>query len=172
MQKRFEIYNLSKVCKRDVKSIIYLKGDATNPRVEGNKILIHCCNNLGMMGRGIAKTIREKWPNVYEKYREWSRKPDFKLGEVQFVKVAGDLVVGNMIGQEGVGFTNGIPPIRYEAVDKCLKKVAETAIKYKASVIAPRLGSGLAGGDWNKIEALIVENLCKKDIDVYIYELE
>jgi O-acetyl-ADP-ribose deacetylase (regulator of RNase III) len=155
-----------------VKSIIYLKGDATNPiDVDGNKILIHCCNNLGLMGAGIAKTIREKWPNVYEKYREWSRKPDFNLEEVQFVKVAGDLVVANMIGQEGVGFTNGKPPVRYDAIDSCLKKVAEVALKHKASVVGPRICAGLAGGDWNKIEAIIIENLCKKDISVYIYDL-
>jgi len=45
------------------------------------------------------------------------------------------------------------------------------ALKYKASVHGPRFGAGLAKGDWNTIEQLIIENLCKKDIDVYIYDL-
>jgi O-acetyl-ADP-ribose deacetylase (regulator of RNase III) len=176
MQKRFEIYNLSKRCKRDVKSITYLKGDATSPDVEGNKIICHICNDVSGWGRGFVLSLSKKWKEPEAEYRKWANgtilyRP-FKLGQVQFVRVEKDIVVANMIGQHDIRFHNGIPPIRYDAVDECLKKVAEVALKYKASVCCPKIGAGLAGGDWNKIEALIIENLCKKDIDVYIYELE
>jgi O-acetyl-ADP-ribose deacetylase (regulator of RNase III) len=158
-----------------MKPITYLEGDATNPKeVKGNKILVHCCNNLGLMGAGIAKTIRDKWPDIYKQYKEWSKEPDFGLGKVQLLKADNDLVIGNMIGQEGIGFTNGKPPIRYDAIDSCLKRVAEVIKKQHSviSVIAPKFGAGLAGGDWSEIEKLIIKNLCEQDIPVYIYDFK
>lgn len=159
-----------------MKPITYLKGDATSPLIEGHKIIIHCCNDLGGWGRGFVLALSKKWKEPEAEYKKWSNgklnyKP-FQLGQVQFVKVEKDIVVANMIGQHGLGVHNGIPPIRYDAIDECLKKVAEIALKYKASICAPRFGAGLAKGDWNRIEQLIIENLCEKDIDVYIYDLE
>lgn len=159
-----------------MKPITYLKGDVRNSTVQGNKILAHVCNNCGAYGKGVALAIKEKWPIACNEYKKWansksSNRP-FQLGQVQFVKVEKDLVVANMIGQHGLGIQNGIPPIRYEAIDECLKKVAEIALKYKAILISPRFGCGLAMGKWEEIEKLIVENLCKKDIEVYIYDLE
>jgi len=155
-----------------MKEIKYVKGDATNPIGEGRKILIHCCNTIGVMGAGIAKTIRNKWPIVYVEYNKTYISKGLNLGETQFIKVNNDLVVANMIGQEGIGFVNGIPPIRYEAIDSCLKRVSETAKKYNASVHAPRICCGLAGGKWETIEKLIVKNLCENDIGVTIYDFE
>jgi len=159
-----------------MKNITYLKGDATNPIAEGNKFIVHICNSVGGWGRGFVLSLSRKWKQPEAEYRKWAQgkldyKP-FKLGQVQFVKVEKDIVVANMIGQHDIRPHNGIPPIRYGAVDECLKKVAELALKYKASVHLPYLmGAGLAGGDWNEIEKLIVKNLCEKDIDVYIYDI-
>jgi len=161
-----------------MKSINYLKGDATNPMIEGNKLIIHICNDCspGKWGAGFVLSLSKKWKEPEEQYRKWSTgqltyKP-YSLGQVQFVKVAKDVVVGNMIAQHGTGFHNGQSPIRYDALDKCLKEVSEIALKYKASVCGPRFGSGLAGGDWSEIEKLIVKNLCDKDIEVYIFDLK
>lgn len=167
-----------------MKYVRYIKGDATNPIGDGKKIIIHCCNSIGGWGSGFVLAISRKWEEPERQYRLWSKgfcsdipfehfsNPPFKLGEVQFVKAEKDIVVANMIGQEGVGFVNGIPPVRYDALDSCLKKVSEVALKYKASVHSPRFGAGLAGGDWDKIEGLIIDNLCSKDIEVTVYDYE
>jgi hypothetical protein len=64
-----------------------------------------------------------------------------------------------------------MPPIRYDAIDKALNKVAETAKRNNCSVHIPYLmGSSLAGGNWSEIEKLIVKNLCANDVDVTIYD--
>lgn len=159
-----------------MKNITYLKGDATDPIVEGNKFIIHVCNSVGAWGKGFVVSLSRKWKQPEAEYRKWANgqldyKP-FKLGQVQFVKVEKDIVVANMVGQYDIKPHNGVPPIRYGAIDECLKKVAELALKYKASICAPRFGSGLAGGLWEEIEKLIIKNLCEKNIDVYIYDLE
>lgn len=158
----------------EMKTIKYIKGDATSPIGEGNKIIIHCCNSVGAWGAGFVLALSKKWKEPEVQYRKWFRGYDgskvFELGQVQFVKVEGDIIVANMIGQEGVGFNNGMPPIRYNAIDKCLKQVAEIAKKYNASIHGPRFGSALAGGKWEEIEKLIIENLCENDISVTIYD--
>jgi O-acetyl-ADP-ribose deacetylase (regulator of RNase III) len=39
-----------------------------------------------------------------------------------------------------------------------------------ASVHMPRIGCGLAGGDWSKVEPLITRRLTDKGIAVYVYD--
>lgn len=36
----------------------------------------------------------------------------------------------------------------------------------------PKIGTGLAGGEWNIIENIIEETLCKKGIEVIVFEKE
>ena len=155
--------------------IQYIKGDATNPIGDGNKIIIHCCNDCGKWGAGFVLALSKRWKDPEVQYRKWSRgyifNPPYLLGEVQFVNVETDTVVANMIGQHGVGSVNGSAPIRYPAIAKCLEKVAEVVKKYNCSIHAPRFGAGLAGGDWKIIEALIVKILCDRGIQVTIYDL-
>ena len=75
-----------------------------------------------------------------------------------------------MVGQHGVTGGSRTPPIRYEAVAKCLGSVAEKALQINASVHMPRIGCGLAGGKWERIEPLIVKALCAKDVAVVVYD--
>lgn len=158
-----------------MKDIKYIRGDATNPIGSGNKIIIHCCNDCvpGKWGAGFVLSLSKRWKEPERQYQRWStgtyNKP-YKLGQVQFVNVEDDIVVANMIGQHGVGFNNGNPPIRYDAIDDCLKRVAILAMEHNASIHSPRFGSGLARGKWSEIEKLIVENLCAKNIDVTVYD--
>ena len=150
--------------------ITYLVGDATSPVANGS-IIAHCCNDIGGWGKGFVLSISKKWPEPEEHYRSWFDRDAPKLGDVQFVTVNKSTVVANMIGQHGCGWYNGIPPIRYDALAKCLEKVAELAAKKKLSVHMPRIGCGLAGGTWNKVEAIILDKLSNLDISVYVYDL-
>jgi len=155
-----------------MKSITYIQGDSTQPIGEDRKILIHCCNDIGKMGAGVAAAIARKWPSVRSDYLKWYRGgKGFKLGAVQFIKVEDDIVVGNMIGQHGIRTQGKVPPIRYGAISKCLEKVGIAAIRNKASIHCPRFGSALAGGSWDKIEGLINIHLCSKDLSVTVYSL-
>lgn len=156
----------------------YLKGDATAPVGEGKKIICHVCNNIGGWGAGFVLALSRKWKEPEKSYREWFRGNEksfpFQLGEVQFVKVENDIVVANMIGQHTTSYSrdkdgNLIPPIRYNAIEECLNKVAEYAKQHNCSVHMPKIGAGLAGGDWNKIEEIINKCLVEKNIQTYVY---
>ncbi|HUV85042.1 MAG TPA: hypothetical protein VMV86_04985 [Methanosarcinales archaeon] len=154
-------------------SIKYANGDVTNPKSDGRKLIIHCCNDIGVMGAGVALALANKWPKVKTEYRQWHRSnKGFKLGNVQYVKVKPDIVVVNMIGQKDIRSKGGVAPIRYGAIGKCLEKVGRAAILNKATVHAPKFGSGLAGGSWTKIEEIIIAKLCSIDVDVTVYNYE
>ena len=163
-----------------MKAIQYVIGDATKPIGKGLKLIIHCCNDLvpGAWGSGFVLAISKRWTKPEIAYRRWSIGkgkdcPPYSLGQVVFVPVEDDIVVVNMIGQHNTIHAGGdVPPIRYEAVDSCLQKVAEYAIKNNASVHGPRFGCGLAAGTWEEIEKLITKNLSAKDIEVIIYDLK
>lgn len=152
--------------------IKYLKGDATNPKSEGNKIIVHICNDIGGWGKGFVLAISKKWPAPENEYRTWYKSQvDFSLGEVQFVRVEEDIYVANMIGQHKIyKDENGNVPIRYASVESCLEKVALYAEEINASAHMPRIGCGLAGGTWDKIEPIILKTLLEKQINVYVYD--
>lgn len=155
------------------KEIKYIKGDATAPQGEGRKFIIHCCNDIGAWGAGFVLALSKNWPEPERRYKKWKRNGrGFKLGHIQVVRVEKDIYVINMIGQRDIKTKNGVPPIRYGSINKCLKKVAELAKEYKATVHAPRFGAGLAGGKWEKIEDLITEQLIDQDIKVTVYDID
>ena len=152
--------------------INYLKGDATNPTNEGNKIIVHVCNDIGGWGKGFVMAISKRWKQPEQQYREWFKtKVDFNLGQVQFVQVEEQLWVANILGQHKINKDdNGNPPIRYEAILLGLEKVGQFAIDKKATVHMPRIGCGLAGGTWDKIEPLVKSSLTTKNIQVTVYD--
>jgi O-acetyl-ADP-ribose deacetylase (regulator of RNase III) len=154
------------------REIQYIKGDATNPQVMGNKIIVHVCNDIGGWGKGFVLAISNRWKEPELKYRDWHKSGEnFLLGEVQFVKVDSGLWVANLIGQHKVKKDeNGNAPIRYDAVKAGLSKIRIFAMEHSASVHMPRIGCGLAGGTWDKMEPIIMETLADHDISVYVYD--
>lgn len=154
-------------------NIRYVKGDATSPAAKGNKIIVHICNDIGAWGKGFVLALSAKWKEPEKQYREWFRSEiHLALGQVQFVRVADDIWVANLIGQRDIRKNQqGLPPIRYEAVGEGLKKVGAFAKEIQASVHMPKIGCGLAGGRWAKMEPLVAENIAERGVEVTVYEL-
>jgi len=157
-----------------IKEIEYTKGDATQPVGSGNKIIVHVCNDIGGWGKGFVMAISKRWKGPEQSYRSWfTSKNNFGLGEVQLIQVDPAIWVANLIGQRNIRpDSNGIPPIRYEAVAAGLEKVAQFATENDASVHMPRIGCGLAGGTWEKMEPIIKSALTEKGIKVVVYDLQ
>lgn len=151
----------------------YLKGDATVPQAPGTKIIAHICNDLGGWGKGFVLAISKRWTSPEESYRAWHRDRahnDFALGNIQIVQVGSYIHIANMIAQHGMKAGSNGQPIRYEAVADCLAKLAIAARDMGASVHMPRIGTGLAGGTWERIEPIILQTLIAADVQVYVYD--
>ena len=155
-------------------TIQYLTGDATKPQIDGQRIIVHICNNLGKWGKGFVLAISTRWPAPEKTYKDsFKAKQKPLLGDVQFVVVDNSITVANIIGQHGVRSPrnkSAPAPIRYNAVEKGLSAVAERALKNNASVHMPRIGCGLAGGTWNEIEPIIQRTLISAGIEVFVYD--
>ena len=154
--------------------IQYIKGDATQPTVNGNKIIVHICNDIGGWGKGFVMALSKRWKAPEQEYRNWYASQDgFELGAVQFVQVEKELWIANVIGQHKIRKDDqGNPPIRYKAIQEGLQKVSEKAKELNATVHMPRIGCGLAGGTWDKIASLITNELITHQIHTTVYDFE
>lgn len=153
--------------------IEYVKGDATKPRGSGHKILAFIINDRGhSWGAGFARAVQKEWPQVLSDFQDWllSHPRDFALGNIAMARVDTALTTVMMIAQQGYGESKR-PRIRYEALERCLIGLADNAIKLRASVHMPRIGSGQAGGSWWVIRELIETILVRRGINVTVYEL-
>jgi O-acetyl-ADP-ribose deacetylase (regulator of RNase III) len=147
--------------------IKYVQGDATRPIGDGCKVIVHICNDVCKWGRGFVLAVSNRWPSVRCRYLD--HRLGMVLGAVQFVKVESDIYVANLIGQHDIKpGPEGEPPIRYWAVKEGLQKVRKFAIEHNASVHMPRIGCGLAGGDWEHIGELVRREL--EGIEVTVYD--
>ncbi|MGC0328470.1 O-acetyl-ADP-ribose deacetylase (regulator of RNase III) [Streptomyces sp. SAI-170] len=155
--------------------IVYVRGDATVPSVKGAKVIAHVCNDIGGWGKGFVLALSRRWPQPEAAYRAWHReraRNDFGLGAVQLVQVGPHVWVANMIGQRGIRTGSKGVPVRYEAIDAALDRLAGPASELGASVHMPRIGCGLAGGKWSRVEPLIEERLVRRGIAVTVYDHE
>lgn len=153
--------------------ITYVRGDATAPQGKGVKVIAHVCNDLGGWGKGFVLAVSRRWPEPESAYRRWHRERatnDFGLGAVQFVQVGPYLWVANMIGQRGIRTGSKGVPVRYPAIGTALGRVAEQAGRLGASVHMPRIGCGLAGGTWARVEPLVTEQLVARGVAVTVYD--
>lgn len=133
-------------------------------------------NCQGVMASGIAKQIRERWPEVYEKYfREhefWTKqmgRSSSPLGNIDIVRINNsNQSVINIYSQRDYGY-DGERYTSYDAFAKCLGLI-KSYIPGGATIGFPSgIGCGLGGGNWQVISALIDEYL-GDDYDVYIYK--
>lgn len=162
--------------------IHYISGDVTKP-IHLETVICHICNDVNKMGSGVAKAISDKWPIVKIEYHNWAENPKdpikFQLGNTIFVVVSNYsfadkkgklkreyIIVANMIAQHNIKSMSEEKPIRYDALDKCLKEVYRFCVDNNMILSMPKIGSGLSGGDWNEIREIILNNIL---VDTYIY---
>lgn len=165
-------------------NINYVTGDATSPQGEGNKMIVHCCNHMGMWGSGFVVALSRKWPEPEEEYRKlelsaYKNGAQSLLGHAQYVKVADDTVVCNIIGQYGPGGDmigkTWIPPVDYRALTIGFAKIKQAfssaSKKKRFSLHMPRLGCDRAGGKWEIVEGILNHVFEDTDIDITVYDL-
>jgi O-acetyl-ADP-ribose deacetylase (regulator of RNase III) len=133
------------------------------------RVIIHGCNAQGKMNSGVAKTIRNRFPQAYKEYISKYEESGLSPGEIILAEEDGYLIV-NAITQEFYGY-DGKQYISYRALSECLKRLANHLPRSEYSdepIAMPRIGCGLGGGDWTEIEPLIA--LYLRDFRVKVYD--
>ena len=125
-----------------------------------NKYQIFCqqVNCKGVMGAGLAKQIKEKYPEVYREYKIGCMYSKNLLGTIQPIWTHDGRICINMFAQDGYGTDKRYTD--YTAFKKCLDKIGELLgehhIDPDAYIAFPNgIGCGLGGGDWTRIYSMI-----------------
>ncbi len=157
-------------------------GDVTNPQFTApNEIAIipHCCNNENKWGAGVVLAISRRWKEPEQVYRRFcmNNKEFPILGKVCYAKIDDDLIIANMIGQDGTVSESNPIPIKYRALANAMAEVVDYIEMIKSKIDkrpvvihCPKFGSALAKGNWNFILELIREIWLERGIDVVVYE--
>lgn len=131
--------------------IIYLIGDLLESPY---RLILHGCNAQGIMGSGVAKVIRKKYPQAFEEYYAAYNKEMLRLGNVIFADCE-DKIIANGITQEYYG-RNGECFVSYEAINNVVEETHNYALRHDMEYVAmPLIGAGLGGGSWKKISSII-----------------
>ncbi|MCO7226734.1 macro domain-containing protein [Pleionea sp. CnH1-48] len=147
-----------------------IHGDLIALAKEGHfDVIIHGCNCQCAMGAGIAKTIKEVFPQAYEADLKTPASDRSKLGSYSYCQVTSEnhpLTIVNAYTQfhwRGKGLK-----VDYEAIRSVMKKIK---CNFSGKRIAyPLIGAGLAGGDWNIIKNIIDQELLDEDHTLVIFE--
>ena len=147
--------------------IRYKTGDILGP---DNKTVIigHQVNCQGVMGAGLAKQIRERYPKAYEDYKNACQIVHMDVIMGQCVMTATgepsacppwERHIAHLFGQFGYGRYGR--QTNYDALRNALVLLHANAKAMHCDVSLPyRLGCGLAGGDWITVARIIEEVFC------------
>jgi O-acetyl-ADP-ribose deacetylase (regulator of RNase III) len=131
--------------------------------------IAHCANCFCRMGSGVAKAIVEAYP-LAEDVDIMTKKGDRnKLGTISTARISGVGDIYNVYGQYNYG-TNKIQ-VDYEALRVGLFKVVNRMAFKGLTLGVPKLGCGLAGGDWKIVEKILEELSFAHHVKVVVYEL-
>lgn len=132
--------------------------------------IIHGCNCFCKMGAGIAKEIAKKFPPALAIDQSTLPGDKSKLGKYTSVgvknKYGGTLIIVNLYTQYYYGKKFG-PPFDYDAFRRGLRSLAQNAGQLRVGM--PKIGAGLAGGDWNLIQQIIEEEFASVDCTIVEY---
>lgn len=168
--------------------VLEIKGDIRETPIY---TIAHGVNCQGVMGSGVARALFEKWPVVRSGYLEFHEKkgngfyekPEEFLGKNCYVYPTKEGTslnypirlkeIVNMHTQVEFGPADK-QYVDYAAVLECFNSLANDLSKYERTeaIAVPKIGSGLAGGDWDVIKKIMVESTQKKNIDLVIYSLK
>lgn len=135
----------------------------------GEPAIAHGVNCKGVMGAGIAKPIRDMYPDrMYDKYRSQCYYGVLRPGGVQ-MWVSEDLpTLFNLATQDSPGADAHLSYV-LRSVDCMLKHATTFGVK---RIGMPRIGCGIGGLKWERVEP-ILEALTEEypTVDLIVYTL-
>lgn len=130
-------------------------------------VIVHGCNCFCTMGAGIAKAIRAEFPEAYEADKQTAKGDRDKLGTYSSATITVNgrqLTIVNAYTQ--FDYRGRGVKADYDAVAACFAAISRDFADQRIGL--PKIGAGLAGGDWNHI-AEIIDRECS-NIDITMVE--
>ena len=130
-------------------------------------LILHGVNCQGVMGSGVAKQLRAKYPDIYISYSEHiafhSHRAYNLLGTTDICQVSPLLTIANMFTQLYYG-RDSRQYVSYEALDACLFYIQQWTIPTTEIYVPYLVGAGLGGGDESIILDIFAKNLRDRNV--------
>jgi O-acetyl-ADP-ribose deacetylase (regulator of RNase III) len=134
--------------------------------------IVHGCNCFCNFGAGLALQIKQRYPAAYKVDLQTIKGDKHKLGQVSVAAVTStykpdhSFLILNAYTQYNYG--RSTVHADYKAIRKCFNYINTYFSNMELGV--PMIGAGLAGGDWNIINAIIEEQLINIDYTIVKYK--
>lgn len=130
------------------------------------QVLVNPVNTVGVMGKGLALQIKQKYPNVYEAYKKACTQHRLTVGKLQLVPITDNRFILNFPTK-----THWKHSSEYNYITLGLYKLASCyKSKNITSIAFPKIGCGCGGLNWIVVKALIIKHLQHTDLTVYLPE--
>ena len=157
----------------------YITGDILTPNTSSEEVVVcHQVNCRGVMGAGLAKQVRQMYPDAYSAYKEKCdeiKRGQGGLGDVQFCYfLRSRYIIANIFGQDnyGRGRDRYGKKTRYTDYAALRRAFAHIAQVYPNDTIRIpyHMGCGLGGGEWTIVLQIIDEALVSNNVHVEIWK--
>lgn len=145
--------------------ITYKKGDVFTSDLE---YIGHGVNCKGVMGSGIAVTVRENFPKNYEWYRETCKRGALKPGMVLPFTENGKTIM-NIASQ----FETGADARMDWLEEGIIKSILFAMNNGRPGLAIPRIGAGIGGLVWEEVDAMlqvVMDGLDNFNLEIWEYE--
>jgi O-acetyl-ADP-ribose deacetylase (regulator of RNase III) len=145
-------------------------GDLLQMALNGDfYVIVHGCNCQNQMGKGIAWSSKKVFPEAYAADCKTPKGDAAKLGTIAWAAVtrgAKSFTVVNAYTHfdwRGTGVKAD-----YDAIRSAMKQIKHSFSGRRIGY--PKIGAGLAGGDWTRISEIIAEELAGEDHTLVEYD--
>ena len=129
--------------------------------------ICHQVNCQGAMNSGVALQVKQKYPHVFEAYKNYCEEHEGNLlGTVLPVECnngSNSLTICNLFAQDEFGY-DGNCYTSYEALQNCFDILDDTLPENTSIAFPFLMGCHRGGGDWNLVYKMIEDTFSKHDI--------
>lgn len=131
-------------------------------------VIVHGCNCFCTMGAGIARVVQDEFPEAYAADLVTVKGDRNKLGDYSFAEVKREqheITIVN--GYTQFHYQGDTVLVDYDAVEKLFTKIKQQFTGKRIGY--PKIGAGLAGGDWDRTSRIIDDKLAGEDHHLVLY---
>ena len=138
---------------------------------ESTGLIVHGVNCQGVMGKGIALSIRKKYPQVFLDYKKFCEENKELLGKVIYTKITEELVIASLFTQQYYGNKPNTRYVDYNAIELGFLTIASDLKENNREdmiIKIPKIGATNGGGDWEVIKQIIFDSTHNLTVQLYI----
>jgi O-acetyl-ADP-ribose deacetylase (regulator of RNase III) len=142
--------------------IRFVRGNLFSSKAQ---VLVNTVNCVGVMGKGVALAFKEKYPAMYEDYRQACEQGLIRPGKLSLYTNAKPWIINFPTKQHWKTRS------RLYDIEAGLKDLSDHYQEWQIESLAmPALGCGHGGLDWAIVRPVIEKYLSNLEMDIEVYE--